>query len=118
VISSPAISGQKVHALISLLKEQTTRGVTVTIVTWEPDLYEFGDPAYWMQLHEEIRQAGFYIKAQDETCERFAVIDQEVVWYGGVNLLARSDAEQSIMRVPSKKIAAELMELAFGAKDS
>lgn len=29
-----------------------------------------------------------------------------------------NDAEQSIMRVPSKKIAAELMELAFGAKDS
>jgi len=118
VISSPAISGLKVHALISSLKEQITRGVTVTIVTWEPDLYGFGDSAYWMQLHEEIRQAGFYIKQQDESCERFAVIDQEVVWYGGVNLLAKSDAEQSIMRVPSKKIAAELMELAFGTKDS
>ena len=118
IISSPVISGPKVHELISLLKDQITRGVTVTIVTWEPDLYAFGDSAYWMQLHEEIRQAGFYIKAQDETCERFAVIDQEVVWYGGVNLLARSDAEQSIMRVPSKKIAAELMELAFGMKDS
>ena len=71
-----------------------------------------------MQLHEEIRQAGFYIKQQDDSCERFAVIDQEVVWYGGVNLLAKSDAEQSIMRVPSKKIAAELMELSFGTKDS
>jgi superfamily II DNA or RNA helicase len=118
VISSPAISGPKVHALISLLKDQMTSGVSVTLVTWEPDLYGFGDPAYWMQLHEEIRQAGFYIKQQDESCERFAVIDQEIVWYGGVNLLARSDAEQSIMRVPSKKIAAELMELAFGAKDS
>jgi hypothetical protein len=118
VISSPAISGPKVHALISLLKDQMTSGVSVTLVTWEPDLYGFGDPAYWMQLHEEIRQAGFYIKQQDDSCERFAVIDQEVVWYGGVNLLAKSDAEQSIMRVPSKKIAAELMELAFGTKDS
>ena len=88
--------------------------MTVTIVTWEPELYGFGDPAYWMQLHEEIRQAGFYIKQQDESCERFAIIDQEIVWYGGVNLLAKSDSEQSIMRVPSKSIAAELMELTFG----
>ena len=55
------------------------------------------------------------MKLQDESCERFAVIDQEIVWYGGVNLLAKSDAEQSIMRVPSKKIAAELMELTFGS---
>jgi len=51
VISSPAISGPKVHALISLLKNQMTSGVTVTIVTWEPDLYGFGDPTYWMQVH-------------------------------------------------------------------
>jgi hypothetical protein len=77
-----------------------------------------GIPHIWMQLHEEIRQAGLYIKQQDESCERFAVIDQEVVWYGGVNLLARSDAEQSIMRVPSKRIAAELMELTFGKEES
>ena len=100
--------------MISLLKEQITRGVTVTIVTWEPDHYGFGDPSYWMQLHEEMRQAGLYIKQQDESCERFAIIDQEIIWYGGVNLLAKSDGEQSIMRVPSKSIASELMELTFG----
>ena len=79
IISSPAISGPIVHELISLLKDQITRGVTVTVVTWEPDLYGFGDSAYWMQLHEEMRLAGFYIKQQNESCERFAVIDQEVV---------------------------------------
>ena len=115
VISSPAISAPKVHDLISLIKEKQSRGITVTIVTWEADAYGFGDSAFWMQLHEEMRQAGFYMKLQDESCERFAVIDQEIVWYGGVNLLAKSDAEQSIMRVPSKKIAAELMELTFGS---
>ena len=41
-----------------------------------------GEAAYWMQLHEDMRQAGFYIKTVEESCERFAVIDQEVVWYG------------------------------------
>ena len=57
------------------------------------------------------------MQRQEEYCERFAVIDQEIVWYGGINLLAKSDSEQSIMRVPSKEIAAELMELTFGKKD-
>ena len=118
IISSPAINGKKIYNLITCLKKQQNAGVEVTIVTWEPDAYGFGDPAYWMQLHEEMRQAGFYMKLQEESCERFAVIDQEIVWYGGVNLLAKSDAEQSVMRVPSKKIAAELMELTFGTKDS
>ena len=34
IISSPAISGQKVYELISLLKEKQEAGVQITIVTW------------------------------------------------------------------------------------
>ncbi len=114
IISSPAISGAKVYELIDMLSEKQMSGVQVTIVTWEPDSYGFGDVAYWMQLHEDMRRAGFYIKTVEENCDRFAVIDQEVVWYGNINLLARSKVDDSIMRVMSKEIAAELMELTFG----
>lgn len=46
IISSPAISGQKVYELISLLKEKQEAGVQITIVTWTYDSYGFGDAAY------------------------------------------------------------------------
>ena len=118
IISSPAISGAKVYELINMLKEKQMSGVQITIVTWTPDSYGFGDAAYWMQLHEDMRKAGFYIKTVEESCERFAVIDQEVVWYGNINLLAKNKIDDSIMRVISKEIAGELMELTFGNKDS
>lgn len=111
---SPAISGTKVYELINLLKEKQLSGVQITIVTWAPDSYGFGDASYWMQLHEEMRKAGFYIKTVEESCERFAVIDQEVVWYGNINLLAKDKVDDSIMRVLSKEIASELMEITFG----
>ena len=67
-----------------------------------------------MQLHEEMCQAGFYIKTVEETCERFAIIDQEIVWYGSMNLLEKSNSDDSMMRVQSKKIALELIGLTFG----
>lgn len=114
VISSPAISGSKVYELINLLKEKQTSGVKITIVTWEPDSYGYGDSAFWMSLHEEMRQAGFYIKTVEEACEHFAIIDQELVWYGNMNLLAKEKLEDSMMRVKGKQIASELMELTFG----
>ena len=117
IISSPAISGQKVYELISMLKEKQEAGVQITIVTWMPDSYGFGDAAYWMQLHEDMRKAGFYIKTVEEYCDRFAVIDQEVVWYGNINLLAKDKIDNSIMRVMSKDIAGELMEITFGDND-
>ena len=53
IISSPAISGSKVYELINILKEKQAAGVQITIVTWTPDSYGFGDAAYWMQLHED-----------------------------------------------------------------
>jgi len=114
IISSPVISGQKVYELISMLKEKQETGVQITIVTWTYDSYGFGDAAYWMQLHEDMRKAGFYIKTVEEYCDRFAVIDQKVVWYGNINLLAKDKVDDSIMRVMSKEIAGELMEITFG----
>ena len=116
IISSPAISGTKVYELINLLKEKQLSGVQITIVTWAPDSYGFGDASYWMQLHEEMRKAGFYIKTVEESCERFAVIDQEVVWYGNINLLAKDKVDDSIMRDFRKEIAREMMEITYGHK--
>ena len=117
IISSPVISGSKVYELINMLKEKQMSGVQVTIVTWTPDSYGFGDAAYWMQLHEDMRRAGFYIRTVEEYCDRFAVIDQEVVWYGNINLLAKDKVDDSIMRVRSKGIAGELMEITFRNND-
>ena len=102
------------YELIDLLKEKQDLGIEVTIVTWTPDSYGYGDAAYWMRLHEEMRQAGFYMKTVEDSCEHFAIIDQELVWYGNMNLLAKEKIEDSMMRVKGKGIAAELMELTFG----
>lgn len=117
IISSPVISGSKVYELINMLKEKQMSGVQVTIVTWTPDSYGFGDAAYWMQLHEDMRRARFYIRTVEEYCDRFAVIDQEVVWYGNINLLAKDKVDDSIMRVRSKGIAGELLEITFRNND-
>lgn len=113
VISSPSITGNKVSELIKLLKEKQQNGVEVTILTWQPDAIKYGSSNYRMQLLEEMREAGFYIKTKEEIYEQFAIIDQEIVWYGNVNLLGKADVEDNVMRIENKQVANELMELAF-----
>lgn len=68
-------SEEKVYEIINMLKEKQTLGIEVTIVTWGPDNYGFGDAVFWMQLHEDMRQAGFFIKTVEDSYENFAVID-------------------------------------------
>lgn len=104
VISSNVISAKKVYEIINILKEKQALGIEVTIVTWEPDDYGFGDAAFWMQLHEDMRQAGFFIKTVEDSCENFAVIDQEIIWYGNIHLLGKEKVEDNIMRVKDKKL--------------
>lgn len=43
-----------------------------------------------------------------------AVIDEEVVWHGGMNLLGKEDAWDNLMRIKNHQVAAELLEIALG----
>ncbi len=97
-----------------MLAKRQELGVKITIVTWHLDVYKFGRDDTRMELMERLRKAGFEIKLLKESCEHFAVIDNEIVWYGSMNLLSKEDAEDNLMRVCSKDIVAELLEMTFG----
>lgn len=47
----------------------------------------------------------------------YCIVDREVVWYGSMNFLGKEDSEDNPMRVCSKEIAAELLELTFGKEE-
>ena len=114
IISSPAISGAKVEEMIRFLKPKQETGIKVIIVTWQPDCYGYGDSAYWRQLQEQMRAAGFEMNLAEEYCSHYCIIDREIVWYGSMNFLGKEDVEDNLMRVADKNIAAELLELSFG----
>lgn len=116
IISSPAISGQKVYDMIHLLKEKQEAGIKIVIVTWKPDSYGYGDSAYWLELQERMRKAGFEINLVEDYCEHYCIIDHQIVWYGSMNFLGKEDAEDNLMRISDRKIANELLELTFGSE--
>lgn len=114
ILSSPAISGKKVEELIELLKEKQLSGLHVIIVTWKPDMYGYGDASNWMELQERMRRAGFEMNLVEDYCNHYCIVDKEIVWYGSVNFLGKEDSEDNLMRICSKRIASELLELTFG----
>lgn len=113
VISSPTLGKYKVYRMIGLLKERQEMGIKVTIVTWHPDVYKYGKDEHRIELMDLLRNYGFHIELMFENCEHYAVIDDEIVWYGSMNLLSKDDIEDNIMRVVSKEIASELLEMTF-----
>ena len=57
------------------------------------------------------RCAGVTVVAEKPCHERYAVIDDALIWYGSMNLLSNERDDDTLMRLVSPEIAAELLEL-------
>ena len=89
VISSPEITLDKIERLIDLVKNRQEAGVSVVVITTYPDNVSYGSPVVCNELVEQLKLAGIIVKLKEEVEEHFAVIDDELVWHGGMNLLGK-----------------------------
>jgi hypothetical protein len=53
---------------------------------------------------------GTHVVLKSNIHQKFAIIDQKMVWYGSINLLSYGSAQESIMRIESPNIANELIK--------
>ncbi len=111
MISSPELTRDKTERLRYLVKPRQEAGITVTVITLEPQNISYGSSEFCQRLIEEMREGGIHVIVKDEVIEHFAVIDDELVWHGGMNLLGKEDAWDNLMRIKSVQIAAELLEI-------
>ena len=63
-----------------------------------------------------MRLGGVHVILKEEVIEHFAIIDDELVWHGGMNLLGKEDVWDNLMRIKSSQVAAELLEMAMDDK--
>jgi hypothetical protein len=60
-----------------------------------------------------MRESGIQVIVKEDVIEHFAIIDDELVWHGGMNLLGKEDVWDNLMRIRSDQVAAELLEIAL-----
>ena len=111
VIASPGLRRGKVERMISLVKPRQEAGVTVTVITLDPESKGFEDNLELHFLIDEMRRNGIFVRITEEESERYAVIDRRLVWHGGMNLLGRADAWDNLIRVENTQAASELLEM-------
>lgn len=99
IISSPQIIRDKIERFISLVKRRQEAGVEVIIITTNPDAVIWGNPELCHELIKQMEDAGIIVQSREEIDEHFAVIDDELVWHGGMNLLGKEDAWDNLMRI-------------------
>ena len=86
----------------AILKE-----VKVVIVTRPATDYK--DSQSIGEILESLKASGMHVVFKSNIHQKFAIIDQRIVWYGSINLLGFGRSEESMMRLESSNIACELM---------
>lgn len=117
IISSPGLNASKVKKMIQHLKTAQESGVKVVVLTLQPESYPENRIEITKQLVEDMKNVGIKVELLSSMHEHYAIIDNEIVWYGSMNLLSREKEEDNLMRVISTEIAQELMEKDFGGND-
>ena len=109
IISSPAVTSDKIERLIQILKPRQEAGVRVSVMLTNPENRWYGNTDFYLSLIEKMKEIGIQIIITKEDKECFAIIDRELVWHGGMNLLGKVDAWDNLIRIKSESIAQELM---------
>lgn len=109
-IASPGLNRNKVRRLVSLVENRQTAGVSVTVITLPAENYPRTRIEATKALQTMLTAVGIYVVPQPDLHTHFAVIDQEIVWYGSTNLLSRDKEDDGLMRICNRDVALELLE--------
>ena len=117
VISSPDIRQDKIDRFLLLVKKRQEVGVKVTVITTDPEDITYGKSDVCYELIRAMQLVGINVITRTEVEECFAVIDDEIVWHGGMNLLGKADVWDNLMRIRNSQVATELLEIALGCSE-
>ncbi|MDP2335784.1 MAG: DEAD/DEAH box helicase family protein [Bacteroidota bacterium] len=110
LIVSPFVTKRRTLQMVQNLKAAIANNVKVTVITRPADDYKAKDLVSWNDTIELLKMAGVTLILKSSIHQKFAILDQKIVWYGSINLLSFGSAEESIMRLESPNIAYELIK--------
>ena len=116
IVSSPEISQDKIARFLDVVWSRQEAGCSVIVITRDPETSSFGSAEYSYGMVRQLQDAGVLVLLKEDVAEHFAVIDEELVWHGGMNLLGKEDAWDNLMRIKSAEVAEELVEMGMGTK--
>lgn len=106
LIVSPFATITRTRQMLALLMP-IVANVKIIIVT--RPVTDFDDrEANLGNVHQEIENAGIQLILKSNIHQKFAIVDQKIVWYGSINLMSFGKAQESVMRIVSSNIAFEL----------
>jgi type I site-specific restriction-modification system R (restriction) subunit len=109
LIVSPFMTRRRTLQMLQNLKVTLAKGTKVVVVTRPAENFKGKDISTWQTTLELLKNSGIVIVFNSNIYQKFAIIDEKIVWYGSISLLSFGSSEKSIMRIESSNIANKLV---------
>lgn len=100
VISSPKLYRVVNNKLLSLLKEQSTNGIDIAIIT-----------SCTNEQYDLLTSSGFHVTIKQGLKLCSIIVDKYIVWYGSVHALGYNSEEENIIKLKDEKLAVEMLNV-------
>lgn len=114
----PSLSARPVQRMIPLLQRLQHKGGEVRIYLPEPAQFRGDIQPRITANAAALQRAGIPVVFCPNHLPNFCVIDQRLVWHGGLNPLGRTPTDESSLRMDAPDMAAELVEFLRGMTPS
>ena len=110
LIVSPFVRKRRTLQIIQQLESAISKNVRVIVVTRPIEEYKSADQSALREILGLLKKNEIRVVLKPNIHQKFAIMDQKVVWYGSINYLSYGSAEESVMRIESAHIAGALLE--------
>ena len=110
-ICSPRLSQRRVWEFVRKLKQDKRSQIEFSVLTLSNDKYTSMQQTGIVNLKKALREVGADVREYDNLNCHFAVMDEDLVWYGSMNFLSREHEDDILMRIRSEAIVKELLAI-------
>jgi superfamily II DNA or RNA helicase len=105
LIVSPFLRRKRIETILEWLKYPLQKDISIIVVTRPPELYKEQG-----KIKEciEYLQSAVTVVQKPNIHQKYIIIDNRLVWYGSISLFSFGRSEESLMRLESRELAAEL----------
>ena len=115
LIVSPFVRKRCSMQMVQHLKISLNKGIRAIVVTRPEEDFKTKDRAALQRVLTMLEDNDIHVVFKSNIHQKFAIIDQKIVWYGSINLLSYGSTQESIMRIESSNIANELIKSIEGS---
>lgn len=89
---------------------ENSHTIQVSVVTRPSDAFHGKSSTDAFRAIQHLREYSATVSCKNAIHQKFAVIDEKIVWYGSVNLLSFGASQESIIRIVTGSVARTLFK--------